>query len=245
MILLKFNRKNYSNFLTNIPGLFIYNNFITNQEETSYLKESNSINEELKFQLIDKDLVKTQIPQPEEVKIEKYGMQSEETYYNLVSKKTDTKCFYFKKYGDEGHSLIYFKGNENIPEIFKHLKTKLINLEIITSIKPQSWKLTLNFYNKLKEEDKLPGFPFHVDIPINGEITTILSLGSPGLIEFKPLNSDETSSFIMLPRSLVILSGESRWSYMHRVKPTYKEFEFNGLKYTVEIPRVSIVLGCQ
>jgi hypothetical protein len=75
MKLLKLNRKNYSNFLTNIPGLFIYNNFITNQEETNYLKESNRINKELKFQLNDKDLVKTQIPQPEEVNTEKYGLQ--------------------------------------------------------------------------------------------------------------------------------------------------------------------------
>lgn len=50
--------------------------------------------------------------------------------------------------------------------------------------------------------------------------------------------------FIIYPRSLIILSNESRWNYMHRVIPTNDSFEFDGKKYINEISRISIVFGC-
>jgi hypothetical protein len=77
------------------------------------------------------------------------------------------------------------------------------------------------------------GFPYHRDIATNGDITSILTLESPALMEFVKPKEDIQDGFIqgyehkhadsniisnmepitvlMEPQSLVLLSGEARW----------------------------------
>ena len=132
--------------------------------------------------------------------------------------------------------LVYFIGNQNIPT---HIKTnilgKLIQVEPVLNLKPNvkdieefDWRLTVNYYQK-NETNNFSGFPFHRDIAANGEITTILTLESPTLIEFikpdkiadgfveghkseKPYEASELSNeppipILLEPNSLVVLSG--------------------------------------
>lgn len=102
--------------------------------------------------------------------------------------------------------------------------------------------MTINHYNKTNNSS-YSGFPFHVDLPANGEFTSILSLCSYGIIEFKNVSNENNSlyKFLINPKSLIILSNESRWNYMHRVIPTNESFEFEGKNYINEISRISIV----
>lgn len=80
-------------------------------------------------------------------------------------------------------------------------------------------------------------FPWHTDLAANGEITAIATLLAPATLEFAP-HADHPgvpTTIDAMPGSLVLLSGEARWEWVHRALPhpgaAGKE-------------RISLVLGC-
>ncbi len=99
------------------------------------------------------------------------------------------------------------------------------------------WKLTMNFYHG--HDGKIAGFPFHVDIPSNGVVTMILNVHREVLFQ---IAHEEIVEDVELPvGSLLILSGESRYQWKHRVLPK----ELGNSPSSGEVERVSLVLGFQ
>eukprot|EP00040_Diaphanoeca_grandis_P024068 m.131875 g.131875 ORF g.131875 m.131875 type:complete len:151 (+) comp29573_c0_seq3:591-1043(+) len=100
-------------------------------------------------------------------------------------------------------------------------------------------------------------FPYHVDIAQNGAVTAVLTLGSPGCIQFavcpdyaneldntnsKNAFADRSSpeTITLPPGSILVASNEARWNFMHRV------VDLNQTQSTDNTPfRFSLVFGCQ
>lgn len=99
-----------------------------------------------------------------------------------------------------------------------------------------TWKLTANFYRRTN--GAVAGFPFHVDIPTNGVVTMILNVQRAA--RFEIAKGDACEALDMPVGALLILSGESRYEWMHRVLPSA---EPGAGGHAVE--RVSLVLGYQ
>jgi hypothetical protein len=97
------------------------------------------------------------------------------------------------------------------------------------------WKLTVNYYKNTGKA--VAGFPFHVDLPANGVVTMILNIQRE--VKFQ-IAKDEVVKDLMIPvGGLLILSGESRYNWKHRVLP----MEGNDLDAKNSIERISLVLG--
>ena len=95
----------------------------------------------------------------------------------------------------------------------------------------------MNFYQS--RDGNLAGCPFHVDIPSNGVVTMILNIQRAALFQ---IAKDEHCQDIELPVGCVLLlSGESRYEWKHRVLPKALGAEASPGK----IQRLSLVLGCQ
>jgi hypothetical protein len=90
-------------------------------------------------------------------------------------------------------------------------------------------------------------FGYHVDLPSNGDVTAIVTLVSPGCIQFvaspdfleeQQLGGpsvgtawpEETSpeTIVLPPGSLLVAAGDARWRYMHRVIETYASAQQPG-----------------
>jgi hypothetical protein len=174
---------------------------------------------------------------------------------SIISGMLQAECF--EKYGEDGHVLTYFRLNKNLPAVgrmlahrlisrlpglLKQNETTLFNLLNKPNWTDRRWKMTLNFYDDVGS--KRAGFPFHTDLPANGQSSFILGFQSSATIEFKrndsEANKDVVLSHTLLPGELVVLSGDVRWNWMHRVLPTAKD-AVDGLLFS---PRSSIVLGC-
>lgn len=69
------------------------------------------------------------------------------------------------------------------------------------------WKLTFNTY-EVSEASKMSGFGFHLDLPSNGEVTAIFSLGRDSLFEIEPLKlkveNSNTQELAKVLRSLQV-----------------------------------------
>eukprot|EP01122_Echinamoeba_exundans_P006278 TRINITY_DN1730_c0_g1_i1.p1 TRINITY_DN1730_c0_g1~~TRINITY_DN1730_c0_g1_i1.p1 ORF type:complete len:198 (-),score=5.56 TRINITY_DN1730_c0_g1_i1:43-636(-) len=175
------------------------------------------------------------------------------------------KGAWFTKYGDEGHELGYFQKNNNIPQFgWRIIRRLLDSFPEIGKVKPSSndgqlqWRMTLNFYDK--QQKSRAGFPFHRDIDTNGEITTIVTLNAPAIFEFRRMNAsgssttshdDATCAAPLLPGSAAMLSGPSRWTWLHRIRPESNSIlvtEHDGTRQEWNLPelppRVSLVFGC-
>ncbi|HEX4608289.1 MAG TPA: hypothetical protein VH092_08795, partial [Urbifossiella sp.] len=101
-----------------------------------------------------------------------------------------------------------------------------------------TWKLTMNFYKRVG--GRIAGFPFHVDIPANGVVTMILNVQREAVFQITKDGEDVTE--IRLPvGSLLVLSGESRYQWKHRVLP----MAGSGAVALGGVERVSLVLGFQ
>ena len=173
-------------------------------------------------------------------------------HYHLVTFETNGQSLnlqHFFKYGEEGHTLTYFIGIQSIPQFVKDaLIIPMEQIEVVKELKtqkkgnkPLDWNLTLNTYRpSLHKPNQMPGFEFHKDIPSNGDITAIFTLLSDAEVEMKP---DEHSPIsyteTLIPGSLFLLSGKSRWDWLHRVQPRDVP-----LVDSETIRRVSLVLGC-
>ena len=88
---------------------------------------------------------------------------------------------------------------------------------------------------------KQAGFDWHKDIATNGEITSITTIFGNATFQIRP--EDKTSysatySLPLIPGSIVLLSGDSRWRWEHRVLS-------QETSTADSIGRISMVLGCQ
>ena len=189
------------------------------------------------------------IPQPREGRISRaHNLQRERTFVPLRVKDpvqgTERRCEHFAEYGSAAHALSYFRGNENIPAVCDPILAALLKEEAVTSLGENlHWKLTLNDY-KASTEDALAEaggalFPWHTDLAANGEITAISTLLAPAIMEFAPhadLAANETPTRIVAkPGTLVLLSGDARWKWVHRAMPHPD---------AAGKARISLVLGC-
>ncbi len=106
---------------------------------------------------------------------------------------------------------------------------------LATADRELTWKLTMNFYKNI--DGTVAGFPFHVDLPANGIVTMILNVQREVLFQ---IAKDEVVTDIHLPvGSLLVLSGESRYEWKHRVLPMAS----SGTASAGGVERVSLVLG--
>ena len=151
----------------------------------------------------------------------------------------------FVDYGSPGHELTYFINNQNIP---RFIHEELINrisqmgpVQTLTSQTetPLNWRFTFNVYKE--EGAKQAGFDWHKDIATNGEITSITTIFGNTTLQIRP--EDKTSysatySLPLIPGSIVLLSGDSRWKWEHRVLS-------QETSITDGIRRISLVLGCR
>lgn len=230
------------NHFDNIPGLFVYNGYLTPSECNSLVEKSLELYKRLENDSAAHQLKKADIPQPEFVRSSKHNLASEEFYTSLTlheASQRSIRCEYFPRYGEIGHSLCYFRGNTNLPDFVYDILPLIISTMQdagLTTDKELMWKLTMNFYKSLS--GVVAGFPFHVDIPANGVVTMILNIQREVLFQ---IAKDETIIDINLPLgSLLVLSGESRYQWKHRVLPMTSNPSTNG-----DIERISLVLGFQ
>jgi alkylated DNA repair dioxygenase AlkB len=69
------------------------------------------------------------------------------------------------------------------------------------------------------------GISKHIDADKFGEPIISLSLGSPCVMTFR--QGDVSQDVLLKPRSLLIMSGESRWKWTHEIPPRKKD-KVNG-----------------
>jgi hypothetical protein len=189
------------------------------------------------------------IPQPLEGRISRaHNLQRERTFVPLRVKdpvdQTERRCEHFAEYGSAAHALSYFRGNENIPAVCDPILKALLKEDAVTSLgKHLHWKLTLNDY-KASTEDALAEaggalFPWHTDLAANGEITAISTLLAPAIMEFAPhadlAANEQPTRIVARPGTLVLLSGDARWKWVHRAMPHPD---------AAGKARISLVLGC-
>ena len=155
---------------------------------------------------------------------------------------------YFDCYGEKGHELAYFIGNENIPDwIRSSLVLKMEETAEVRSLSQPnglSWNLTVNAYS-LTPQKQIAGFPFHIDVASNGAITAIFTFLSSATLEIRKLSAmKHIEQYRLTPSSMLLLSGESRWDCEHRVLPDPVEDGAGTDNPANSIRRLSLVLGC-
>jgi hypothetical protein len=151
----------------------------------------------------------------------------------------------FVDYGSSGHELTYFIHNHNIPRfIHKDLISRISQIEAVQTLAfqkqpPLDWRFTFNVYKK--QEKKQAGFDWHKDLAANGEITSITTIFGNAIFEIRAEDKTKdltTYSLPLTPGSIVLLSGDSRWEWEHRVLS-------QETSQTDHIGRISLVLGCR
>ncbi len=229
------------------PGLRFIPKFLDNQAQEQLLSQSLLLHKQ-----IEQIAKNTPGTQARTYLSKQHNLKTDEQYH-LVTLETNNQMLalqHFFKYGEEGHTLTYFMGTQNIPQFIKdELITPMEQIEVVKELKaekkenkPLDWNLTLNTYKPpLQMPYQMPGFDFHKDIPSNGDITAIFTLLSEADVEMKPtMESLVAYRETLIPGSLFLLSGSSRWDWLHRVQP-------KGIPVidSEAIRRVSLVLGCR
>ena len=178
-----------------------------------------------------------------------HNLEVERFYKNISIKDVDSgKTIHgqhFEKYGDEGHQLSYFMGNSNIPQFVSNiliknvLQTHPLNIPIALVGPPESlqWRFTFNIYSSIQSPP--PSFPYHKDIEANGEVTLIYSLGSDAVFDLQSSDEKTVIPFPMIDNSVVLLSGDVRHNWSHRVSLKDKQKPL-----LPNLSRMSLVLGC-
>lgn len=185
------------------------------------------------------------IPQPAYVRSAEHNLRSEEHFARVGLTEAGGRVIraeYFPRYGEDGHALAYFQRDANLPDYVREdLVPGVHGLVASEGLVPPdqdlTWKLTVNFYRRAN--GVVAGFPFHVDIPSNGVVTMILNVQREALFQ---IAKGAVVTDIPLPvGALLLLSGESRYEWKHRVLPSDAPAGAGG--HVVE--RVSLVLGFQ
>jgi hypothetical protein len=224
-----------------VPGLFVYSNYFPPPQRSRVLAESLRIANVLNNVIADgAELTKVGIPQPGFVRSAKHNLQSEEQFTRVTLSEPagrDIRGEFFPRYGEDGHALCYFQGNDNLPdfvhgELLDGIRQTIEAEKLVAPGQPLKWKLTMNFYRNVG--GVVAGFPFHVDIPSNGVVTMILNVQREAL--FQIARGETLKDVPLRVGALLVLSGESRYEWKHRVLPMS-----GGTGGGLE--RVSLVLG--
>ena len=103
-----------------------------------------------------------------------------------------------------------------IPELFRPIQERLFNENIMPEI-PNS--VTINEYH--------PGQTItpHIDSRSSGPIIAILSL--LGIMSLTLSRKEQRETIVLAPKSLLVLSGESRTDWMHHTEPA------RNLRYSI------------
>lgn len=227
-----------------VRGLFVYSDYFPPAQRALVLAESLKIANELTAAVADGAVKKKiGIPQPGFVRSQKHNLQSEEHFTRVTLMQSDATpyyCEFFPRYGEDGHALCYFQGNDNLPdfvhsELIDDIRRTIEAEKLVAPGQPLKWKLTMNFYRNVG--GVVAGFPFHVDIPSNGVVTMILNVHREALFQIS--KGDVLLDIELALGDLLILSGESRYEWKHRVLPR----ESKGDVPESAIERVSLVLG--
>lgn len=232
-------------------GLAYLPSFLSPPLHSEVLQHCITLNRLADTQARGTEASSTEIPQPKHVESSEHNLSTRESFARVFLSDGNRKlrAEHFVRYGEQGHELTYLRGNDNIPAFVKELLLPTILTvpcvaELSNSVgnRTLNWKMTLNIYRE--HGAALAGFPFHVDIPSNGAVTMILSLMAGARMELVH-ESDTKNADVrvvdMEPSSLLVLSGEARYNWRHRVLPTNVA---NKVAQN-EIGRVSLVLGCQ
>lgn len=166
-----------------------------------------------------------------------HNLPTQEHFKRLRIDKSE--CQYFERYGEEGHRLTYFIGNKNLPDFIRPLVQAVDTLpEVMTYCGELERNFTFNTYRAVNTTRA--GFDFHVDTPSNGEITTIYTLLSEAVLEMR-VKGQKLPSFscVLEPNSLLLLSGDARWLWEHRVLTQEAPNQHS------DIQRISLVYGCK
>ena len=156
----------------NVPGLELFQGFVAQQFQRQLVGQL----QRLLFNIPQASEGKchtqsAQIPQP--VRSQCHNLADERNFLRLKVDDESTRilsCEHFPAYGSRWHSLTYFRGNENLPQLALPLVQQLAQLPVIQTLgEPLRWKMTLNYYQRKTEQL----FPFHTDIASNGTISAI------------------------------------------------------------------------
>ena len=229
-----------------IPGLFVFDDYFTSAQCEAIVRGSLGLSERLEaFVTGNAEFKRIGIPQPEFVRSARHNLASDESYTRAVLHEAgsrELRCEYFPRYGEDGHALGYFRGNDNLPDfihgpLLDGIRHTVEAEHLASADQPLTWKLTMNFYRSVG--GVVAGFPFHVDIPANGVVTMILNTHREAL--FQIARGEVMQDVQLRVGSLLILSGESRYEWKHRVLPQ----ELKDSPAVGGIERVSLVLGFQ
>jgi hypothetical protein len=228
-----------------IPGLFVSADYFSAEQSEVLVRNTLTLYDRLEAAAAAGTVQKAHIPQPQFVRSAKHNLKSDEFYTSVTLEEADGQkrtCEYFPRYGEEGHALAYFRGNASLPsyisaDLVETVRRTLEQAELVKPDQSLTWKLTVNFYKNIG--GTVAGFPFHVDIPANGVVTMILNVQREALLQIT--KGEAITDIPLAVGSLLVLSGESRYDWKHRVLPMAStgHAEPNGIE------RVSLVLGFQ
>ena len=228
-----------------IPGLLFDTDFFTGAQCADLVRQSLKLYERLEAAVGSGSLEKAHIPQPAYVRSAEHNLKSEEHFARLALREANDRvirCEYFPRYGEDGHALCYFQRNANLPnfvtdDLVPDVHGMVASEGFVPLDQELTWKLTMNFYKRVG--GKIAGFPFHVDIPANGVVTMILNVQREVL--FQIAKGDVITDISLPVGALLLLSGESRYEWKHRVLPSPAP---DGASANA-VERVSLVLGFQ
>lgn len=220
-----------------IPGLVYQPDFLTENTRQSLYTQSLQLHKKISTHREGAPVFKSQ----------GHNLPFERHYRRLYFEDTPGRKINaqnFVDYGGSGHELTYFINNQNVPSfIHEELITRLNQMVPVQTLASQSetpldWRLTFNIYKE--KSSKQAGFDWHKDIATNGEITSITTIFGNATFQIHPEEKASYSaiSLPLIPRSIVLLSGDSRWKWKHRVLPQ----ETSAIS---DIGRISLVLGCR
>ncbi|MBY0458844.1 MAG: hypothetical protein K2V38_16015 [Gemmataceae bacterium] len=232
-----------------VPGLLLFTDYFTPNECASLVAESLALYDRLESAIGNRATEAARIPQPEYVRSAAHNLASEERFVRVTLPEGGGRLIrgeYFPRYGEDGHALAYFQRNANLPDfVARDLAPRVHGLVAGEGLVPPAdelvWKLTANFYRR--EGRRVAGFPFHVDLPSNGDVTMILNVQREA--QFQIAKGDAVTDIPLPVGALLLLSAESRWQWMHRVLPSDVADDAGAGRggNADRIGRVSLVLG--
>lgn len=175
-----------------------------------------------------------------------HNLKSEEKYRLVRVEEEGGRKLHaqlFDKYGGAGHQLTYFIGNDNLPKFVNDLLIpRILTIPRVAELgNPLVWNFTLNTYGAA-DNNQMAGFEYHKDIPSNGDISLIYSLGATSVFHIRhPEQKEQVAKISLVSNSLVVLSNEARWDFEHSVVPVRMQKGMASI--TPEIRRISLVLG--
>ena len=224
------------------PGLHLFREALAPETCQELVRQTVALHHTLTDLMRDAPTQSTHIPQPEFVTSQAHNLTTQEQFVRLRVPEEDQRlrCEFFPEYGSKGHALAYFRGTRHLPGFVHPHVTRLLHAAlqeagVAEAQQAPQWRLTVNTYSRAG--DTVSGFPFHVDIPANGAVTSILNVHHLARFEIVQRDGDTPVQVELGVGDILVLSGPSRYDWKHRVLPMQSAGE-DGT-----IARVSLVLG--